>query len=241
MTGVVLVVTSRRDAAATALAANDGAAVRLMTPDDLSQEGWTFRLNDPAGGTARLGGSAVPVADIAGVVTRLPAVTAHDLPHIAADDRGYVAVEMNAFLLAWLTSLPCPVVNRPTPLCLAGPPWRQEQWVLMAEQLGIPARPVVRRTNEVPGPAVAAAPDHIVTVVGREHFGTENEELAERAHALADAAGADLLSVAFDGPRRDARLVNASLWLDLGDAAIGNAVIALVRRKAGPGKVAPAL
>jgi hypothetical protein len=239
MTGVVLVTASRRDAAATALAARDGAVVRLVTPDDLSQEGWRFRLSDPAGGMASVGGSALSAADIAGVVTRLPAVTAHDLPHIADDDRDYVAVEMNAFLLAWLTSLPCPVVNRPTPRCLAGPHWRQEQWVLAAERLGIPARPLVRRTNEE-SPTPVAAPPHVVTVVGREHFGAEHEELAERAHALADAAGADLLSVGFDGPRRDARFVNASLWLDLGDAAIGDAVIALVRSKGRPGKAEPA-
>jgi hypothetical protein len=225
---VVLVLASRRDAAAAKLAADRGdAGVRLMTPDDLSQEGWAFRLDDPARCTAMLAGRPLRAAAIAGVLTRLPGVSEHDLPHIAPADRDYVAAEMNAFLLAWLTSLRCPVANRPTPQCLSGPPWHQERWVLAAERLGIPARPVVRR--ETDGVAANGEPGPIVTVVGRRHFGATDDVAVERAHALADAAGAELLAVEFDGRGPDARFVNASLWPDLGDSRIADAAIALVR------------
>ena len=222
---------SRRDAPAARLAAREtDAGVRLMTPQDLSQEGWTFRLDDPAGMTAVLAGRPLRVAAIAGVVTRLAGVTEDDLPHIAPEDRSYVAAEMNAFLLAWLTSLACPVVNRPTPQCLSGPHWRQERWVIAAERLGIAARPVVRRASDGIGPA-ADRRGHIVTVVGSRHFGADDGALAERAHALADAAGVELLAVEFDGPRRDARFVDASLWPDLRDGAVADAMLALVRQK----------
>ena len=236
---IVLLLASRRDAPAATLAAREaGAGVRLMTPHDLSQEGWTFHLGDPAGMTAVLAGRPLRGADIAGVVTRLGGVTEDDLPHIAPEDRSYVAAEMSAFLLAWLTSLACPVVNRPTPHCLSGPYWRQEQWVIAAERLGIPARTVVRRAGDGIGTA-ATRPGHIVTVVGSRHFGADDEVLAERAHALADAAGAELLAVEFDGPRRDARFVDASLWPDLRDGAIADAMLALVRHKGRPPRAAP--
>lgn len=225
---VLLVLASRRDAAAAKLAARKvGLGVRMMTPEDLSQEGWNFRLNDPAGATARLAGCALPVAAIAGVVVRLPGVTEHDLSHIAPADRSYVAAEMNAFLLAWLTSLQCPVLNRPTPQCLSGTYWRRERWVLAAERLRIPARPVVRRADDVV--AADAETGHTVTVVGRNHFGAVDDVLAKRAHALAEVAGAELLAVTFDGRGRDASFVNASLWLDLNDDRIADAVIALIR------------
>jgi hypothetical protein len=236
---IVLLLASRRDAPAAALAARAAdAGVRLMTPHDLSQEGWTFHLGDPSGMTAVLAGRPLRAAAIAGVVTRLAGVTEDDLPHIAPEDRGYVAAEMNAFLLAWLTSLACPLVNRPTPQCLSGPHWRQERWVIAAERLGIPARPVVRRAGDGIGPASARA-GHVVTVVGSRHFGTDDAVLAQRAYALADAAGVELLAVEFDGPRRDARFVDASLWPDLRDGAIADAVLALVRRKGRPPHAAP--
>ena len=227
---VVLVLASRRDAAAAAFAADRAdSGVRLMTPDDLSQEGWVFRLDDPARGTAVLAGQPLRAAAIAGVLTRLPGVTEHDLPQIAPDDRAYVAAEMNAFLLAWLTELRCPVVNRPTPQCLSGPPWRQEQWVLAARRLGIPARPVVRRETDGVTAAADIEPEHAVTIVGRRHFGADDDLSIERAHALADAAGAQLLTIAFDGGGHDARFVSASLWPDFGDFRIADAVLALFR------------
>jgi len=229
---VVLVLASRRDAAAAKFAAdNADACVRLMTPDDLSQEGWVFRLDDPVRCTAVLAGRPLRATTIAGVVTRLASVTEHDLPHIAPADRDYVAAEMNAFLLAWLTSLRCPVVNRPRPQCLAGPPWHRERWVLAAQRLGFPARPVVRRESDGVTAAAAAdgEPEHTVTVVGRRQFGADDDVLVERAHALADVAGAELLTVEFDGRGRDAHFVNASFWPDLGEARIADAVIALVR------------
>jgi hypothetical protein len=225
---VIVVLASRGDAAAAALAARHAdAGVRVMGPDDLSQEGWVFHLDDPARGTAVLNGRPLPAAAIAGVVTRLPAVTEHDLPHIAQPDRGYVAAEMNAFLLAWLTSLDCPVINRPTPECLSGPHWRQERWVVAAQRLGIPVQPVYRKANAAA--AVDPEPGHTVTIVGTQHFGAVDDVLMQRAHALADAAGAELLTVAFDGRHRDARFVGAGLWPDLGDARIADAVVALVR------------
>jgi hypothetical protein len=110
--------------------------------------------------------------------------------------------------------------------------------VIAAERLGIPARTVVRRAGDSIGTA-AARPGHIMTVVGSRHFGADDEVLAERAHALADAAGAELLAVEFDGPRRDARFVDASLWPDLRDGAIADAMLALVRHKGRPPRAAP--
>jgi hypothetical protein len=236
-TPFVLVIADRSDTAAIGFAAAAAPEVRVMTPADLSQPGWRLRLGDIAGSTAVIGGEVVAASAIAGVLTRLPGVAAHDLPHITASDRGYVAAEMTAFLLGWLTALTCPIVNRPTPQCLAGPAWRPERWVRVANRLGIPVKPVVRQAA-LAKPAAAGAfvseAATTITLVGRWHFGDADAALVRRSHALATAAGADLLAVQFDGSSADARFVGASLWVDLADRIIAGAVMELLRERALP-------
>ena len=114
----------------------------LLTPRDLSRAGWAHRPASPADGRAVVAGRAVAVGEIRGVVAALETLTIRDLSHIARDDRQYVVAEMYAFLLAWLRTLPCRVLNRPTPQSLAGCGWQREQWVLVADALGIPTVPV---------------------------------------------------------------------------------------------------
>jgi hypothetical protein len=235
---VFVIVASGADAAAmnfVAIAAGSG--MRWMSPADLSQPGWKFRLRNAVDSVAVVAGRPIATARIAGVITRLPIVNEYDLAHIVESDRRYVAAEMTAFLLAWLTSLKCPLLNRPTPQCLSGPCWRQEKWVLTANRLAIPSRAVVRRARFSSDGAGAAGPEpagNIITIVGRNHVGAGSEVLVKRAHALAQAARVDLLSVQFDGQGPDAKFVDANLWPDLGDARIAEAVIDLLRKRATP-------
>ena len=90
-------------------------------------------------------------SQIGGVLVRLPRISAEELRHIEAADREYVASEMTAFLAVWLSSLSCPVLNRPAPDCLFGSNWRPEHWVRLAAQVGLLVRPARR---EVPSTAV---------------------------------------------------------------------------------------
>ena len=74
---MIVVVAGREDAMAQSLvthwAADDA---RLLTCDDLSVAGWSYAPTDPAASTAVVGGRPVAVADVAGVLTRLPGVSA---------------------------------------------------------------------------------------------------------------------------------------------------------------------
>jgi hypothetical protein len=141
---VLVVVASHWDSAAQSFVERRTAhSVHLMTPNDLSQVGWSHRLGDAAGSTAVIAGRQISALDVAGVVTRLPSVAERDLPYITPVDRAYVAAEMNAFLLSWLTELKCPLLNRPSPQCLSGPYWRPEKWVQTADRLGIPVIPTL--------------------------------------------------------------------------------------------------
>jgi hypothetical protein len=226
---VLVVVAGPEDPTAHSLVAHWAADdARLLTCDDLSVAGWCFAPADPAASTAVVGGHPVAVADVAGVLTRLPGVSPAMLSHIEPADRVYVATEMHAFLVAWLDALPCPVLNRPSPGCLAGPSWRHEQWVQTAAQIGMPVQPVQLSTHTAftSPPAPAATTDRSsVTVVGRQVVGSVDRALAQQARDLALAAGVELLAVQFDGATPGSRFLEATLWPDLGDDDVTDALL----------------
>jgi hypothetical protein len=236
---VFLIFASRHDTAARVLADRGHArGTVLVTPRDLSTAGWRDSPGHGGSGTAAVDGRAVSSREVHGVLTRLTAVDEHELTHIVPADRAYVAQEMTAFLLSWLSGLSCPILNRPTPGCLTGPPWRPEQWVHEAARLRIPVRPV-RRTVALAGgprsPVVtrgAGSPDGsarravTITIVGDRWFGAADPALARHARRLAAAAGVDLVAVHFTGPRRGARVIGADVWPDVACAEIGDAVLA---------------
>ena len=116
----------------------------VMSPADLSQGGWVHYVDSPQTSRLPIGGREVNEVDIRGVLVRIASVAVGDLGGIVEADRPYVAAEMTAFLLEWLSSLNCPVLNHPTAQSLGGPDFRQEQWVHFASKLGIRCAPVRR-------------------------------------------------------------------------------------------------
>jgi len=177
---VLIVLAHRYDQGARELVSRWSAnGARLLTSADLSLSGWRHYSDATAESTAVVGGRVVPVAEITGVLTLLPGIFDQELIDIVPSDRSYVAAEMTAFLLCWLSTLRCPVINRPTPTCLSGPYWRQERWVSAAAGLGIPVHPHHRRvvlakgsTSHRPGPQSAT-----VSIVGAQSFGEVDDAL----------------------------------------------------------------
>jgi hypothetical protein len=204
---------------------------RLITPEDVSMVGWRYRPG--AGHSARVvvDGNVIDAQAITGVLVRLPQVFEQDVLHIVEEDRAYVAAEMTAFLRAWLVSLPCRVLNRPTAMSLNGPLWRHERWIHTAAQLGCSVMPAYRATSITQPPlAVAETPSAqiSVTIVGSNAIGDADPALVQQARRLAEAAEVELLSVAFDGPDAQARFIGASLWPDMTQDAIADAVLSLL-------------
>jgi hypothetical protein len=225
---VLVVVASSRDRIAARTVAYWGAdRARLLTCRDLSRSGWRYRPGAASRGTAVVGGQRVRVSDIEGVLVRLPFVPSEELPHIVPGDRNYVAQEMTAFLTAWLAELPCPVLNRPTAVCLGGPGWGLEQWRQVAAGLGLAVRP--RRLRVVASADVDDTVEKIrsrmtVTVVGRRCFGSAPPYATDQARRLAAAAGTDLLGVHFATTRAGPRFVYADPWPDISPPAVADAL-----------------
>jgi hypothetical protein len=225
---MLVILADRRDADAGVLVDRwRGQDARILSIDDVLSEGWCHRIAAPAETTAVVSGRIVPVAAITGVLTLLPWVAPAELVHIMPEDRNYIAAEAMAFLLSWLSDLPCPVMNRPRPPCLMGPNWRDAQWVHTAAGLGIPVRPIHRRAARGGEPLVRPAGGALatVTVIGRQCLGRAHPALAEHASRLAAAAGVSMLAVHFDGTSADARLLGAELRPDLAKPEIADAIL----------------
>lgn len=185
----------------------------ILTCDDLSVAGWRHDLQSSAASAAVVGGRVIPVQEIKGVLIRWPGVFAQELTQITPADRDYVAREMMAFLVSWFSTLKCPVINQPTPVNLTGPAWRQEQWVHVAAQIGMPVQKaqldvVLRLDNVEPGLPLTTID---VTVVGDQCFGDVDETLRKQSLRLARVAGVSLLNVSFTGPEANAFFVRADL------------------------------
>ena len=224
---MVAVVASHHDRAASRFVERwAGRGAILLTVSDLSTAGWRLTGGAPQTSTAVIGGRIVAARELSGVLTRRPVVFEQELAHIAPEDRAYVAAEMTAFLCAWLAELTCPVLNRPSPACLAGPNWRRERWAHTVERLGIPVQPV-RRQVGLPaqqGPPPALLARVTVTVVGNRCIGDVDDALAQAARRLAAAARVELLAVHWSGADRGARFVGADLWPDVASPPIAEAV-----------------
>jgi len=76
-------------------------------------------------------------ASVSGVINRITSLPLEHLGRAEQGDQGYAAGELHAFLLGWLASLECPVLNPPAPEWLAGP-WHSEISALhLAAQAGL--------------------------------------------------------------------------------------------------------
>jgi hypothetical protein len=259
---VIVLAGARDEAAARWCAERRELGVLRMTPEDLSRPRWTLRPADVDASTIVAEGRMVGSGAVTAVITRLARVEPIDLPHIAAEDREYVGAEMTALLLAWLALVRCPVFNRPTPQCLAGPAWRAERWHRTAHRLGIPTRPIARAAalpttapetptgrppsrgvgavGGGPHPGAESGPEPgsgidigTVTVVGDRVLGARDVAEADAALSIARAADAELLSVVFERTDTGSRFAGAHPWPDPADAAVGAALEALVRGAAG--------
>jgi hypothetical protein len=237
---MMVIVASRHDPLAQAVAnrwqAHDA---RVLTPRDLSLAGWQYRPGDERNGTAVIAGQVVPTAEIDAVLTCLAGVWLGELPEIVVADREYVAAEMTAFLLAWLTSLGPRVHNRPTPTSLTGPFWRPERWVHAAAQAGIPIRPLHRTAapDTLPALPLPASGATRVTVIGPHAVGQVDEALKAQALQLARLAGIELLTARFDGPQAGARFTGADFTLDLAAEEVVDALLAyLLNAERGDGR-----
>ena len=197
-----------------------------MTPSDLSRRGWILGDGPRYIDQCVVDGQIHSCRDISGVLVRATHVAAEDLGQIVEPERRYVAAEMTAFLIHWLTQLVCPVLNRPSAACLGSPGFRHpEHWVIMAGRVGLDARPARRQVGIEPADTGTISDGTcVVTVVGERAFGQGSLALHEKAIALARLARTDLVRFVFGDDSE--QLVSANPFPPPHDPEIEQAVLA---------------
>jgi hypothetical protein len=187
----------------------------LLVPADLSSPGWRLDPHDVARGTAVVAGQLLQCDEIDSVTTLLPRVFELELVHIVEADRKYVASEMTALLVAWLSALPCRVVNRPSPGCLCGPAWLADRWRYEAVRCGFR----LAEAREVRGPT------HTASVIDGECLASLDAAQAVALRRLAAAAGVGMLTAHLDSADK---FVSVSLRPELGNASVVRAIACML-------------
>jgi hypothetical protein len=227
---VLVVVASRHDQAAREIvAAWAPREAALLTCEDLSTSGWRHRLFDPSNSRAVVSGQIIREDNIRGVLIRRPWIFEQELVHIARSDREYVAAEMNAFLLSWLSHLSCHVLNRPTGTCLSGPNWRPLQWAQAAARAGMLVESMHWRIpalhGKKPGVSEVRVRESVdVTVAGERCLGAPTEACCITAKRLAAIAGTALLTIQLTAGKQSPHFLGANPMPSLKDAEIAKAV-----------------
>lgn len=115
--------------------------VKLVSSEELVlAPHWSFQLSsiDTRSRVTLHDGSVLQPEALSAVFNRLRYV---DMPHFNRanqDDRDYAVMEMYALLLSWLTSLPCPVINRADPRGLGARQRSRLEWLYLAGKAGLP-------------------------------------------------------------------------------------------------------
>jgi hypothetical protein len=222
-----------------------------MRPSDLSMGGWSYRPGNIKIGRFMACGSPAETGDLTGVLTRMACVFESELSHIRPADRNYVASEMTALLLSWLTELPVPVINRPTATCLCGPLWSQERWLRVAASLGIPVAAAHRQVGPPGSPSSGPAPygsgfgrqsSIRYTVVDGRCIGAPSSQSETMAVRLAEHVGCQLLSVHVVEDGSGYTMTGADVWPNVLEPAVADALLRALDNRVdlpGPQTTAP--
>jgi hypothetical protein len=156
---MILVLSSIIDEAAAAFArelASDATA-SLITCTDLACA--ALNLHHPTfdASTITVTGETISVGRLAGVVNLLPVVLPDELIFYDEAEREYQAAEIHALLTFFLSSLPCPVINRATATSLTGPFHNPLGWRQLARSLGIAVSRIAMRSDAFANPFTVPA------------------------------------------------------------------------------------
>lgn len=127
----------------------------------------------------------------------------YPLHRVAASDRSYAGKELTAFFLSWLSCLPSPILNRPTPQSLAGRARHGSEWVLLATAAGLTTVSYRQSSRTSPEASIderltrGGTPLGTVLVIDRYVFGAAPLPVLHACQRLANLASTAILGVDF--------------------------------------------
>ncbi|NNE54056.1 MAG: hypothetical protein HKN30_16840 [Sulfitobacter sp.] len=139
-------------------------------------------------------------ASITGLVNRVDFLPDAHLANVNAADRTYIQQELLAIWSSWISALPCPVLNRPTAISIAGPVYHPAIWHHYAAAVGLPVAQVIYDAD-LPDPQTPAPVHSAIVCQGVCYSPTLPRELFAACCELAAYAGLDMVELLFgSGP-----------------------------------------
>jgi hypothetical protein len=134
---------------------------------------------------------------IRGVLNRLRGVAGwRSIRNVGDNDRRYAEQELTAFFLSWLSCLPPPILNRPTPQGLAGRERHLAEWVLLAAAAGLATAPLRQSSGIRARQSMEGRPhSSTVLVIDRRAFGAAPADVLSACQRLAARADTAILGI----------------------------------------------
>lgn len=141
--------------------------------------------------------------EISGVLNRLREVPRWGLfQRLEAEDRCYATQELTAFFLSWISALPHPILNPPTPHGLAGRERSRAEWIELALSSGLVTHTYRQSSRTRPDMLTQDATEvslpHVSElVIGQRSFGPAPTAIADDCRRLAERANTPILGISF--------------------------------------------
>ncbi|MBN3817314.1 hypothetical protein G3N57_12145 [Paraburkholderia sp. Se-20369] len=112
--------------------------MQVRTPDEIVLAPmWEHRVDDTGVCTHVRMHDHGTLGEPAVIFNRIVQLEGFPLQRSVTEDRDYAHAEMAALLLSWLAGVQCPVINRPSPVGLAGSVNRPLVWQKLAQKAGL--------------------------------------------------------------------------------------------------------
>ncbi len=172
-------------------------------------------------------GSTLKFENVSGVINRFDTMPTAHLDRAEKTERDYAATELQAFLLGWLASLECPVLNPPSPEWLGGS-WHSPMAAAeIAAQVGLACFPTAVCSDTTPPPENSVTPTEAHFVCNGRLFGPlVDSQLRDALIGFAHAWGAPLVQIDMRRRSEGPAFVRASSFVDFprGGATLTRAI-----------------
>lgn len=128
---------------------SDNSVLRLTSEEVCDASTYNHRLCEcEASSRMRIAdGSEIQSQNLGVVLNRLRYLSIRRFSSSREIDRDYANAEMSSFLLSWLAAMPCPVVNPPSSIWLAGSAWHPFSLQTMAAEAGLDVLDLTSTSN----------------------------------------------------------------------------------------------
>jgi len=239
---ILILVSSYYKEAATFAKRFPGGAASIFTCADLAAQPIDLFYPGFERSTITIGGAAIPINAISGVINFLPEILPEELYFFPEEERDYQAAEFRALFTFFLQALPCPVINRPSASGLTGAFNHPLYWMDRARKLDIPTIPLVidsdHPANHPPTQKPPAQPEiiclnqKIITVISISNLASNYQTRAQQyTLQLARHARVAYLKAAFEMTGQKLALARVSTVPDIRNDELIRRIIADLQKK----------